>query len=49
MDYNLELEKVIKEIKKQKARRVLIQLPEGLKPSAPKLVDEIEAKTSAKV
>ena len=49
MNYNLELEKVIKEIKKQRAKRVLIQLPEGLKPRAPEITDEIEAKTSAKV
>lgn len=47
MDYNLEIEKVIKAIKKQKASRVLIQLPEGLKPQAPKIVSEIEAKTKA--
>lgn len=49
MDYNLEIEKIIKEIKKVKAKRVLIQLPEGLKPNAPKIADEIEAKTNAKV
>lgn len=53
MNYNLELdleiEKAIKEIKKQKARRILIQLPEGLKPQATKLADEIRSKTNAKV
>lgn len=49
MNYNLELEEVIKKIKKQKARRVLIQLPEGLKPQAIRLADEIESKTNAKV
>ncbi len=49
MDYNLEIEKVIKAIKKQKAARVLIQLPEGLKTRAPKLAEEIESKTKAQV
>jgi 2-(3-amino-3-carboxypropyl)histidine synthase len=44
-NYNLEIEKVIGIIKKQKAKRVLIQLPEGLKPQAIGLVNEIESKT----
>jgi 2-(3-amino-3-carboxypropyl)histidine synthase len=46
--YDLELEKVIKEVKKTKAKIVCVQLPEGLKPFALKIVDEIEKKTSAK-
>ncbi|MGB9708097.1 MAG: diphthamide synthesis protein [Candidatus Pacearchaeota archaeon] len=49
MDYNLELEKVIKEIKKQKASRVVIQLPEGLKSKAPEITDKIETETKAQV
>lgn len=47
MDYSLEIEKVIKEIKRQKAKRVLIQLPEGLKPHAPEIAEEIETRTKA--
>jgi diphthamide biosynthesis enzyme Dph1/Dph2-like protein len=47
-DYNLELERVIKTIKQKKAKLVCIQLPEGLKPLATKIVDEIESNTKAK-
>lgn len=47
--YNLELEKAISEIKKQKAKTVCIQLPEGLKPKAKQIADEIEKQTKAKV
>ncbi len=47
--YNLELEKAIKEIKKQKANSVCIQLPDGLKPKAKEIADKIKEKTSAKV
>lgn len=46
--YNLELEKAIKEIKKQKAKSVCIQLPDGLKPKAKEIVDRIEKETNAK-
>ena len=49
MDYNLEIERVIKTIKKQKAASVCIQLPDGLKPKAKEISDEIEEKTSAEV
>ncbi len=48
MNYNLEIEKVIKTIKKEKAKLICLQLPEGLKPEALRLVDEIEKKTKAK-
>ena len=49
LEYDLELERVVKEIKKQKAKRVLIQLPEGLKPQATQISSELEAKTSSKI
>ncbi len=48
MKYNLEIEKVIKTIKKEKARLVCLQMPEGIKKEAPKLADTIESKTNAK-
>ena len=48
-NYDLELGKVIERIKKVSARKVCIQLPDGLKPKAKKIVDEIEFKTSAVV
>ena len=47
MTYDLELEKVIKKIKKSKPKTVLIQLPDGLKPKAKEIADEIEQKTKA--
>ncbi len=47
--YNLELNKAISSIKNSKAKRVCIQLPEGLKPKAKEIVDKLEKETSAKV
>lgn len=49
MDYDLELEKVIDTIKKEKAKSVLLQLPEGLKPKAIEIVDELEKQTNAEI
>lgn len=43
--YDLELEKVIKEIKKRRAKTVLLQFPDGLKPWATTVVDYLEQKT----
>jgi 2-(3-amino-3-carboxypropyl)histidine synthase len=42
MDYDMELSKAVKEIKKTKAKKVLIQLPEGLKPQALEIADKLE-------
>ena len=47
--YDLELDKVVQEIKRTKAKLVCIQLPDGLKPKAKEISDEITSKTSAKV
>ncbi|MFA6022580.1 MAG: diphthamide synthesis protein [Candidatus Pacearchaeota archaeon] len=47
--YNLELEKIISEIKKQNAKQVLIQLPDGLKPKAKEITDYIEKNTDCRV
>ena len=49
MQYNLELDKAIAQIKKQKAKTVCIQLPDGLKPEAKNIADKIEKQTKAKV
>ncbi|MBR9678974.1 MAG: hypothetical protein GON13_01795 [Nanoarchaeota archaeon] len=46
MNYEFEIEKAVEEIKKRKAKRIVIQLPDGLKPQAKKIVDEIKEKTS---
>lgn len=45
--YNLELERIIKEIKKQKAKLVCLQLPDGLKPHAAEIAAEIGDRTDA--
>ena len=49
MQYNLELEKAIKEIKKSKARTVLLQLPDGLKPKATEIASFLEKNTKATI
>ncbi|MFC1769389.1 diphthamide synthesis protein [Nanoarchaeota archaeon] len=49
MEYDLELERAVKEVKKVNAKKVCIQLPEGLKPKAKEIVDEITSKTGADV
>lgn len=48
MEYNFELDRIIRTIKKQKAKLVCLQLPEGLKPRALQLVDAIERQTRAR-
>ncbi len=49
MKYNLELEKAVKEIKQSKAKTVLIQLPDGLKPKATEIVKYLEKHTNSKI
>ena len=41
-EYELELPKIISEIKKQKAKSVLLQFPDGMKPYALAIVEELE-------
>ena len=49
MDYDLELDKVVEKINKEKAKLVCIQLADGLKPEAKTIQQEIEKKTKAQV
>lgn len=49
MQYDLELEKAVNEIKKHKAKTVCIQLPEGLKPRATEIYDHLTKETDAKI
>jgi diphthamide biosynthesis enzyme Dph1/Dph2-like protein len=46
--YKLDLDKLISTIKQQKAKQVLIQLPDGMKQKANLVVDAVEEQTSAK-
>ena len=41
-NFDLEEERIKKEIQQLKAKRVLIQLPEGLKPEAPHIAKAVE-------
>jgi 2-(3-amino-3-carboxypropyl)histidine synthase len=45
--YNLELEKAVKEINKSKAKLVLLQFPDGLKPYATIIADYLGKETNA--
>lgn len=45
----LELERIAGAIKKKKAGRVCIQLPDGLKPKAGVIADFLEKKTNAEI
>ena len=47
--YDLELDKAIATIKKEKAKSVLLQLPDGLKPKATQISQELEKATKANV
>lgn len=49
MEYDLEIDKVIAEIIKARAKIVLLQFPDGLKMQAVDTAKEIEAKTKATV
>jgi diphthamide biosynthesis enzyme Dph1/Dph2-like protein len=46
--YKLDLQKLISTIKQQKAKQVLIQLPDGMKHKADQVVDTVEEETNAK-
>lgn len=47
LDYDLELPRVIAEIKRRKAKLVCLQLPDGLKPRAKELTDQLRKLTGA--
>ena len=45
--YDLELDKIIEQIKKSNAKLILLQFPDGLKQYATTIVDYLEEKTNA--
>ncbi|MBL7147919.1 MAG: diphthamide synthesis protein [Nanoarchaeota archaeon] len=49
MDYDLELDKVVEIIKKEKAKLVCIQLVDGLKPNALDIVKYLEKNTNTRI
>ena len=44
--YSIDFEKILKTIKKDKYKRIALQLPEGLKSYATQFVEFLENKTS---
>jgi 2-(3-amino-3-carboxypropyl)histidine synthase len=48
-EYDLELERIVKEIEKNKAKRVLLQFPDGMKPYSNAVVEYLEGKTEAEL
>lgn len=48
-NYDLQLKKVLEEIARNKAKKVLLQFPEGLKQYATAVVDFLEEKTKGKI
>ena len=48
-EYELEISKIAAAIKKQKAKKVLIQLPDGLKPYAVEIVNALKKQTEAEI
>ncbi|MBN1157217.1 diphthamide synthesis protein [Candidatus Woesearchaeota archaeon] len=49
MEVDLELNRVVNEIKNNKSRSILLQLPDGLKPRAKEIQDRIQKDTNAAV
>ncbi|MFH1521862.1 MAG: diphthamide synthesis protein [archaeon] len=47
--YELELDRIVAEIKKQKAKTVLLQLPDGLKPWGLAISDYLEEETNVHI
>ena len=41
-EYDLEIDRIIREIKKQNAKKVLLQFPDGLKPYSTAVADFLE-------
>lgn len=49
MEYDLELDRVVSEIKKRNAKTVCIQMAEGIRPKAGEVAEHIERETGARV
>lgn len=49
MEYELELDKAVEKITKEHAKTVCIQLPEGMRPIAHEISEELHAKTGATI
>ena len=45
--YELEIDRIVKTIKSEKAKKVLLQFPEGMKPSSTVICDEISGRSKS--
>lgn len=49
LNYDLEIDRIIKEIDREKAKKVLLQFPDGLKIYSNLIADELKKKTKAEI
>lgn len=49
MDYDLELDRLYSEIERNNAKKILIQLPDGLKPYAKTIQEEVKNRFDSQV
>lgn len=49
MEYDLELDKAVEKIKKEKAKTVCVQFPEGMRPKAGEIAQQLEKETGATI
>jgi len=49
MEYDLEIDKAIEQIKNDDAKLVLLQLPDGLKPEAKNIQEKLKEETGARI
>jgi 2-(3-amino-3-carboxypropyl)histidine synthase len=48
-EYDLEIKKAIEKIKQENAKKVLLQLPDGLKPKAKEIKQALEKETDTEI
>ncbi len=49
MEYDLELDRIVKEINSSNSKKVLVQLPDGLKSKAAEIVDFLSDNTKSEI
>lgn len=47
--YDLQLDRIVEQIKKKKAKKVLLQFPDGMKPYSVQIADIISEKLNGKI
>ena len=49
MDFEIDVDKLARKITRKKAKKVLLQFPDGLKPKAASIANKLERETDAKI